>query len=71
MDKPSFDWVCSTMAEWFDCPCNYGFGSTDPSEVIISEDEDWCEKNCGNVSFKECWKKFFEVLYEREKRNTL
>lgn len=55
------EFIYACLGEWFDSPCNYTLGGIEIPEYMTNH-TDWCEKNCGSASPKECWKKFFEVL---------
>ena len=66
-DMPTEQFICRTLAEWFDEPCNFTFCGTDATDII--NDPEWCEEHCGNIAPWECWKKLFEAEAKRSDVN--
>ena len=60
---PTIEFICRTLAEWFEEPCNYSFCGVEAKDRI--DDDEWCEKHCGNIAEWECWKKLFEAEAKR------
>lgn len=62
------DFICDKIAEYFDSPCNYEFGSLDVAEYMVDKLPEWCdntcESKCESKKYGECWKRFFELLKE-------
>ena len=51
-----------------ECPLNFGFENNtneDKSQSVFYEDE-WCEDNCNDNNYKDCWLKYFKKLQELE-----
>ena len=53
------DFIYNVLAEMFSAPCN--FSPTD--EVMLESGR--CENDCGEISEAECWKRYFEILWEQ------
>ena len=62
-EMPTVEFICRTLAEWFEEPCNYAFGGIEAKDRI--DDDEWCEEHCGNIAEWECWKKLFEAEAKR------
>ena len=67
------DFVCKALADWFDEPCNYGFGDVEVALFMISDGDtyrdQWCDSHCDEHDSAECWKRFFQLWKEREDGN--
>ena len=62
------DFICEKVAEYFDSPCDYEFGSLDVALYMNEKAPDWCENHCDSKKYGECWKKFFELLKDEKGR---
>ena len=62
------DFICEKVAEYFDSPCDYEFGSLDVALYMNEKAPDWCETHCDSKKYNECWKKFFELLKDEKGR---
>ena len=60
---PTEEFICRTLAEWFEEPCNFTFKGCEAADLI--NDYGWCEKYCGDVAPWACWKKLFEAEAKR------
>ena len=60
IDKTSLtaDEILDFLSNVMDSPCNYGLDGVDVADFMFDKYGDWCEKNCNNNNYKECWKKF-------------
>jgi len=52
------DFICEVLAEMFDTPCNFS-----PCDEIML-DSGICERDCGDISEEECWKRYFELRWK-------
>lgn len=59
-----FEFVCEWLGRYFDLPCSYTIDGQDVPEFMNMHCQEWCEKSCGVVPAKDCWKKYFEALKE-------
>lgn len=58
----TIDFICETLADFFDEPCNYGFMGVDIDEFMTEiDDGDWCNDHCEHHDPAECWKRFFAL----------
>lgn len=57
-----FDFVCTWLGNYFGSPCDYSTDDLSIDEFMLTHCADWCDKHCGNVAAKHCWKRFFVEL---------
>lgn len=57
--KLDVDFICEQLAEDFETPCNFS-----PMGEIMFEDFR-CAEDCGEIPYKECWKRYFEEMQRR------
>ena len=62
--------VGKLLSEMFggDCPCNYGFGDEDVSDVFGEYDPEWCEEHCDDEEYDMCWTKFAEAKLKEKQQ---
>ena len=71
-NAPTIDAIpVETVCEMFgnEAPCNYGLFGMSVDDFMMYECGEWCEDNCDQVPYTECWRKFFEAIEKWRKQN--
>ena len=58
----SVDFICEELDVLFSTPCNF----SPIDEEMVERYEDWCDENCDPENYAKCWKKYFEMILERQ-----